>query len=55
VPSELLIPENTWNDKAEYNKKAMELAALFIKNFEKYAAQANDEIMAAAPKIAENV
>jgi phosphoenolpyruvate carboxykinase (ATP) len=55
VPSELLIPENTWNDKAEYNKKAMELAALFVKNFEKYAAQANDEIMAAAPKIVENV
>ena len=55
VPSDLLIPENTWNDKAEYNKKAMELAALFVKNFEKYAAQANDEIMAAAPKIVENV
>jgi hypothetical protein len=26
-----------------------------VKNFEKYAAQANDEIMAAAPKIVENV
>lgn len=54
VPSELLIPENTWSDKEEYNKKAFELASLFVKNFEKYASQANDEILAAAPKVLEN-
>ncbi len=54
VPSELLIPENTWSDKAAYTKKAHELASLFVKNFEKYAAQANDEILSAAPKVLEN-
>jgi phosphoenolpyruvate carboxykinase (ATP) len=54
VPSELLIPVNTWEDKDDYLKKAYELAAMFVKNFEKYAAQANDEILAAAPKVLEN-
>ncbi len=55
VPSELLIPENTWANKDEYTKKAYELATMFVKNFEKYASQANDEILNAAPKILENV
>lgn len=54
VPSELLIPENTWSDKEDYAKKANELGLLFVKNFEKYASQANDEIMAAAPKVLQN-
>ncbi|MBL7752832.1 MAG: phosphoenolpyruvate carboxykinase (ATP) [Chitinophagaceae bacterium] len=54
VPAELLIPENTWANKDEYMKKAYELAAMFVKNFEKYAAQANEEILAAAPKVLEN-
>jgi len=49
VPDEILVPRNTWNDKEAYDKKANELADLFIKNFSKYAAQANEEIMAAAP------
>lgn len=53
VPSELLIPENTWEDKALYNKKAYELAQLFVNNFEKYASQANEEILSAAPKTLE--
>lgn len=51
VPSELLIPSNTWADKQEYAQKANDLGAMFVKNFEKYAAQANDEIMSAAPKV----
>lgn len=50
VPSELLIPVNTWQDKEAYTAKAYELAAMFVKNFEKYASQANEEILAAAPK-----
>ena len=54
VPTELLIPENTWSDKEEYARKANELGLLFVKNFEKYAAQANAEIMAAAPKVMQN-
>jgi phosphoenolpyruvate carboxykinase (ATP) len=51
VPAEILVPINTWSDKDEYTKKAKELAAMFVKNFEKYADQANAEILAAAPKV----
>ncbi len=51
VPAEMLNPRETWSDKEAYDKKASELAALFVKNFEKYADQANDEILAAALKL----
>ena len=54
VPDEILNPRNTWADKEAYDKKANELAQLFIKNFEKYAAQANEEIRSAAPKVMEH-
>ncbi len=36
VPSELLMPRNTWSDKAAYDAKAQELLAMFTKNFEKF-------------------
>jgi phosphoenolpyruvate carboxykinase (ATP) len=51
VPSAILNPRDTWSDKEAYDKKAAELAGLFVKNFEKYADQANEEILAAAPKV----
>jgi phosphoenolpyruvate carboxykinase (ATP) len=54
VPSEILIPRNTWTDKDAYDNTANNLADLFNKNFEKYAAQANDEILSAAPKALRN-
>ncbi|MGC4057661.1 MAG: phosphoenolpyruvate carboxykinase (ATP) [Chitinophagaceae bacterium] len=50
VPNELLNPRETWADKEAYDKKALELGALFNKNFEKYADQASDAIKSAAPK-----
>ncbi len=51
VPSEILNPRNTWEDKKAYDEKAKCLAEQFIKNFEKFAAGANEEILAGAPKI----
>ena len=36
VPAEVLIPKNTWEDKAAYEEVAKDLAARFRKNFEKY-------------------
>jgi phosphoenolpyruvate carboxykinase (ATP) len=51
VPAELLNPRNTWKDKAAYDAKANELAEKFVNNFEKFKEFANDEILAAAPKL----
>jgi phosphoenolpyruvate carboxykinase (ATP) len=49
VPSELLDPGNTWNNREAYTEKAKALAEMFNKNFQKYAAGVSQEIKAAAP------
>ncbi|MBM3427170.1 MAG: phosphoenolpyruvate carboxykinase (ATP) [Bacteroidetes bacterium] len=51
VPTELLDPKSTWEDGAAYDAKANELAEKFVANFDKFKEYANDEIMAAAPKV----
>lgn len=53
VPSEILNPRNTWTDKTAYDTKANQLAQYFNDNFEKYKEGANEEILAAAPKVLE--
>ncbi|WP_159799685.1 phosphoenolpyruvate carboxykinase (ATP) [Flavobacterium sp. MK4S-17] len=49
VPSEVLNPRNTWEDKEAYDAKAKELADAFRKNFAKFEEFANEEIMAGGP------
>jgi phosphoenolpyruvate carboxykinase (ATP) len=49
VPDEVLNPKDTWEDAAAYDHKAQELAASFKKNFNKFEAYANTEILAGAP------
>ena len=49
VPSELMIPANTWEDKAAYEAKARELAKSFVENFKKYT-HMSAEVVAAGPK-----
>jgi phosphoenolpyruvate carboxykinase (ATP) len=51
VPSELLNPRNTWADASNYDETANNLAAKFVKNFEKFAQETSPEILAAAPKV----
>jgi phosphoenolpyruvate carboxykinase (ATP) len=51
VPTEILNARNTWPTPEAFDKKAQELAKEFVNNFEKYASGANEEIMAAAPRI----
>ncbi|PCJ19476.1 MAG: phosphoenolpyruvate carboxykinase (ATP) [Candidatus Cloacimonadota bacterium] len=51
VPSDVLNPVNTWSDKDEYHKTANKLAKLFNDNFETYKDQADEEILAASPKV----
>lgn len=55
VPTELLHPKETWADKAAYDKKANELAEAFVQNFEKFADNASEEILSAAPAAKEMV
>lgn len=50
VPSEILNPRNTWEDKGLYDVKAKELAHKFKDNFAKFEEFANEEILAGAPK-----
>ena len=50
VPSEILSPKNTWNDKEAYDNKADKLANAFVANFDKFKEYANEEILNAAPQ-----
>ena len=49
VPSELLIPENTWEDKEAYKASCKKLAASFVENFKKYT-HMSKEVVEAGPK-----
>lgn len=50
VPAEVLNPRNTWKHPDEYDKKARELAALFVENFKEYQDGVSPEIRAASPR-----
>ena len=50
VPSEILKPRNTWKDKKAFDQTAWELAGMFRKNFEKFAAETTPEVRAAGPR-----
>ncbi|WP_088340466.1 phosphoenolpyruvate carboxykinase (ATP) [Robiginitalea sediminis] len=49
VPDAVLMPESTWDDKAAYKATKAKLVALFKKNFKKFEAGVNPEIIAAGP------
>lgn len=49
VPSDVLIPRQTWENKDEYDTTADRLASMFNKNFQRYSSGVSDEVNAAAP------
>lgn len=49
VPDAMLDPRRTWADAEAYDQRAAELAEMFNRNFEQFAADAGDEILAAGP------
>jgi len=44
VPSEVLNPKNTWQDKAKYDEVANKLVAMFKENFKKYESSVSKEV-----------
>ncbi|MEM7105162.1 MAG: phosphoenolpyruvate carboxykinase (ATP) [Bacteroidota bacterium] len=50
VPSEILIPKNTWADKVAYEEAKAKLIGLFQDNFTDFASNTNEVIVNAGPK-----
>ena len=50
VPSEVLLPRETWQDRDAYDAKARELANAFCKNFEQFADRVPEAVRDAGPK-----
>ncbi|MCH7966691.1 MAG: phosphoenolpyruvate carboxykinase (ATP) [Thaumarchaeota archaeon] len=50
VPSEILDPKNTWDDKDSYDISAKKLAQMFVENFKKFE-HVSSEIVDAGPKL----
>lgn len=50
VPAEVLLPENSWADKASYRETAQKLAKSFHENFKTFEDQASEAVRNAGPK-----
>jgi phosphoenolpyruvate carboxykinase (ATP) len=52
VPSDILVPRNSWDDQAAFDTSARKLADLFLANFKNYEAGTSAEIISGGPKSA---
>jgi len=55
VPSEILLPRHTWENKDDFDKTKQKLISLFRDNFEQFKESCNPEIIASGPKLMDNV
>ncbi len=51
VPSEILMPRNTWPDPEAYDRQADRLAQMFAENFQRYADQVDPAVQQAGPRV----
>ncbi len=51
IPTEMLVPRNTWADVDAYDRTARNLAGLFRDNFNTFADGVSDEVRQAGPKV----
>jgi phosphoenolpyruvate carboxykinase (ATP) len=51
VETRLLDPRSTWRDPEAYDRKARELARMFRDNFEQFADEAGEDVVAAGPQV----
>ena len=49
VPTDILLPENTWGNKQEFSKIANKLVEMFNSNFEKYVEGVEEDVKLACP------
>ena len=49
VPSGVLQPRNTWQDRAAYDAQARKLAGMFAENFKTFEATSTAAVKAAGP------
>lgn len=50
VPTEVLKPRNTWEDKAAFDQQARKLAQMFAENFRPFEDMVDEGVRAAGPK-----
>jgi phosphoenolpyruvate carboxykinase (ATP) len=50
LPSEILDPSSTWSDNHNYSVAARRLAALFVRNFERFGGPVAD-LVSAGPSV----
>ncbi|SRR5579871_1913440 len=53
VDAKILNPRDTWGDKAAYDARARKLVAMFRENFKKFEAHVGQDVLQAAPELAE--
>src|ERR1700753_1706670 len=53
VDAKILNPRDTWGDKAAYDAQAKKLVAMFRENFKKFEAHVGQDVLQAAPELAE--
>lgn len=51
VPTNILNPRNSWNNKDAYDKDVRNLAEAFLKNFKRYEDKTDKVIINAGPKL----
>lgn len=51
VPSDVLLPRNTWADKDAYDAEAKKLAREFAQNFEQFAKGVSSQVREAGPRV----
>ena len=49
VPNEVLDPRSTWANKDDYEEKALQLARMFVENFERFKESVPAEVVKAGP------